>query len=224
MLKVISLGGSLIIPKEIDYQFLKKFRQIILEYTNKGNKVIIVTGGGNICRKYYKAANKITTINKKELDWVGVMTTRLNGELVRVIFNKEANSKVVYDSKKKYNFNKILICAGDKPGGSSDLDAIEIAKQHNSKEVINLTDIPYVYDKNPKKYENAKPIKYLSWEEYKRIIGGKWIPGSHTPFDPIASKLAKKYKMKVIVTKGKDLNNLKKILNNNQNIKGTIIE
>lgn len=223
MLKVISLGGSLIVPKEIDHKFLKQFKKIIENYTKKGNKVIIVCGGGHTCRKYYKAAKKITKIKQNQLDWVGVMATRINAELIRVIFNNKVNKKVGYDSKKKYNFKRIQIIGGDKPGGSSDLDAVELAKTHKAAEIVNLTDVSYVYNKNPKQYKNAKPIKKISWKDYKKVIGGKWIPGSHTPFDPIASKKAMQYKLKVIIAKGKDLNNLKKILYNKQKIKATII-
>lgn len=224
MLKVISLGGSLIVPNNIDSKFLKQFKKIILEYIKKGNKVIIVCGGGNTCRDYYKAAKKISNIAQNQLDWVGVMTTRLNAELIRVIFGNKTHKKTEYDPKKRYNFKKILILGGDKPGASSDLDTVEIALQHKAKEIINLTDIDYVYDKNPLKYKNAKALKHLTWKEYKKIIGNKWVSGSHTPFDPIASKKAMQSKIKVIIINGKDLNNLKKVLYDKPKFKGTIIE
>ena len=48
---VISLGGSLIVPEEIDVEFLKKFRDLILAQVEKGKKFVIITGGGKTCRK-----------------------------------------------------------------------------------------------------------------------------------------------------------------------------
>ena len=57
---VISLGGSLIVPDEIDYDFLKKFKKTLLKI-EKGNKIIIVTGGGSVARKY------IATLRKEKL-------------------------------------------------------------------------------------------------------------------------------------------------------------
>ncbi|MBS3113292.1 UMP kinase [Candidatus Woesearchaeota archaeon] len=224
MLKVISLGGSLIIPNEINYIFLKQFRKMIINYIKKGNKVIIVCGGGSICRKYYRAAKLVTNIKQSELDWVGVMATRLNAELIRIIFGSFAEKNVKYSPNKKYDFKKILIIGGDKPGGSSDLDTVELAKKYNTKEVINLSDISYVYDQNPKKYKNAKPLKSLRWQEYKKVIGRKWVSGAHVPFDPIASNRAMQYGLKVIIANGKDLNNLKKILYSSRSFKGTVIE
>ena len=69
---------------------------------------------------------------------------------------------------------------------------MQLARLLKSKRVINLTNVDYVYNKNPKKFKDAKPIKDLTWKQFKKIIGGKWSPGANVPFDPIASKLAEK--------------------------------
>ena len=61
MLWVISLGGSLIVPDQIDVQFLKGFRNLILSQVKKGNRFIIICGGGRIARNYFTALQKITT-------------------------------------------------------------------------------------------------------------------------------------------------------------------
>lgn len=223
MLKVFSLGGSLIVPDDVDYKFLKGFRKTILDFVNKGNKAIIVCGGGSTCRRYYAAMPKITKMSKTEFDWVGVMATRLNAELIRVMFHDAAEKKAAYKANQKYYFSRILVVGGDKPGGSSDLDAVELAKANHADEVINLTDVDYVYDKNPKKHKDAKPYEELTWKEYKKICGGKWVPGMHLPFDPIASQKAMDYGLEVTITNGRDLKNLRKILDGEKESKGTII-
>ena len=44
--KILSVGGSIIIPKTgFDISFLKKFRNLILTEIKKGNKFILVIGG-----------------------------------------------------------------------------------------------------------------------------------------------------------------------------------
>ena len=48
---VISLGGSLIIPNQINYPFLKDFRKI-LENNKKKYKFVVVCGGGKTARNY----------------------------------------------------------------------------------------------------------------------------------------------------------------------------
>ena len=52
-------------------------------------------------------------------------------------------------------------------------------------------------------------------------MGSKWKPGLNMPFDPVAAKEAEKLKMKVVVI-GKDLSNLRKVLENKK-FKGTLI-
>ena len=55
-----------------------------------------------------------------------------------------------------------------------------------------------------------------------RTVGDKWIPGMNLPFDPIAAKLAAEIKLKVIILDGKNLKNMKNVLEKKKFI-GTII-
>ena len=93
---VISLGGSLIAPKEINVAFLKEFRKLILDFVKRGNRVIIVCGGGKICRKYNAAAERVFKgVSDVDLDWLGITATRLNAELLRVVFGNKAHEEVL---------------------------------------------------------------------------------------------------------------------------------
>ncbi|MCX6710850.1 MAG: UMP kinase, partial [Candidatus Woesearchaeota archaeon] len=56
---VISLGGSIIVPEDIDVQFLKRFRNTILKHIRRGKRFIIIAGGGRTARIYMNAAEKI---------------------------------------------------------------------------------------------------------------------------------------------------------------------
>ncbi len=72
-IKIISVGGSIIIPKTgFDIPFLKKFRQLILRQIKKGERFILVIGGGAICRKYQDAAKQIVSLSDTDLDWIGI--------------------------------------------------------------------------------------------------------------------------------------------------------
>ena len=210
----MSLGGSLIAPDSVDINFLKKFRKVILDYIKKGNRVILICGGGNTSRLYQKAAKKVNPrVTSDDLDWVGIAATKINGELVSAIFGDVAyESLLVHPGRSVKTTRKILVGAGFKPGSSSDKDAVMAAKAFKAKTVINLSNITYVYDKDPKKFKNAKPQKEMAWKDFQKLVGTKWIPGAHVPFDPIATKLAHKWGMELIVMRGSDLNNLKNLL------------
>ena len=210
---IISLGGSIIVPDQIDIPFLKKLKKLILNLVKKGERFVLVCGGGSTCRKYQQASNKLTTPNNIDKDWIGIMATRLNAELVRVMFKEHAYDKVIYNPHEKIRTRKkIIIAAGFEPGCSTDTDAVILAKQFKAKLIINTTNTDYVYDKDPRKYKTAQAIKELTWPEFKRIIGGEFLPGMHAPFDPIAGKLAMKNQMEVAIVNGTKLSNLKKLL------------
>jgi uridylate kinase len=139
------------------------------------------------------------------------------------IFRKYAYFRIIKNPKEKISFKeKILIAAGWKPGFSTDYDAVLLAKTYGSDTIINLTNVDYVYDKDPNKFKFAKPFKEISWKDYLKLIEQKWIPGMSAPFDPIASKLAQKFKFKVIILNGRKLKNLENYLEN-KNFTGTII-
>ncbi len=210
---IISLGGSLVCPGEIDTAFLSDFRKLILDYIERGNRVIIVCGGGAICRKYQKAAEEVTKVSHTNLDWVGIAATRINAELVRAIFSEQAYKEVVVNPTRKVNtVKKIIIGCGWLPGCSSDKDAVLWARSFGAKRVINMSNIDYIYDKDPRKFKDAKQIKKISWNELLKITGTKWIPGKNVPFDPEAAKLAKKLGLEVVVLNGKNLKNFKNCL------------
>ena len=220
---VISLGGSLIVPEEIDIEFLKSFKTLILEHVAKGKRFVIDTGGGRTCRKYQKAASDITKTSNEDLDWVGIMANNLNAELLRVVFGEYACSKVIYDLSKKFSLEKPILVGGAlEPGHSSDIDAMLAANSIGAKKLINLSNTDYVYDSDPKKNPNAKKIEKISWSEYRKLIPKDWTSGLNTPFDPIASKMAEEEGMEVVIMNGKPIDNLANYLNG-EKFKGTII-
>ena len=220
---IISLGGSLIVPDQVNVQFLKKFRQFIVTRIASGNKFIIVCGGGKQARWYQQELEKVTRPSKDELDWIGIYATRFNAQLVRLMFGKLAHSIVVEDPNKKTNFKKkILIAGGWMPGRSTDDDAVRLAKQYGARAIINLSNIDRVYTKDPRKFTDATPIDSISWEKFKKIVGTTWNPGANVPFDPTAAKFAEKNKLRVIIANGKNLKNLGNILEEKKFI-GTII-
>ena len=213
---IISLGGSLIVPEKINADYLKKVKDLF-EKIAEENKVVLVCGGGMICRDYVAAAREIATIDDTEADWIGIMATRLNAELVRAIFGEKAYGKVIHNPTKKIDTDKnIIIGSGWEPGCSSDLDAVLLALNFGAQTVINLTNTDYVYDDDPKKNPDAKPLEKVSWDDFLSIIGEEWKPAANYPFDPIASKKARDNKIKVIIANGNNLENLQKIFDDEE--------
>lgn len=213
---IMSLGGSLIIPEEIDWNFLKKFKQLIEKHIEKGCKFVIITGGGKLSRKYQQAAQNITSLTDEDRDWIGVHATRMNAQFIRTIFREHAHPRIntnPHDLEDFYNFKEdILVAAGWKPGFSTDYDAVVLAKYLGIKKIVNFSNIDYVFDKDPRKFPDAQKIEEISWKDFQKIVGKRWVPGMNAPFDPIASKLAKETKLEVVIMNGKNMKNLENYL------------
>jgi uridylate kinase len=239
---VISLGGSLIVPnEEINWQFLKKFRRLILDQlkkspstglrqegfstsSKKGKKFFLVAGGGTTARKYSQAADKVVKIAPDDLDWLGIHSSRLNAHLLRTIFREQAHPEIIKNPTIHIKTDKnVMVGGGWKPGWSTDYVATMIAQEYEITQVVNLTNIDYVYTKDPGKHQDAEKIKEIDWADFRKLVGDKWTPGLNTPFDPIATQKAQKLGLEVTIMNGSNLSNLKKFLNG-EKFKGTVIK
>ena len=162
---IISLGGSIIVPeKGIDWKFLKDFRSLILNEIKNGKKFFIISGGGSTARKYIEAADKVCVVGDNDRDWLGIHSTRLNAHLLRTIFRDVAQASIIKNPTYRLPMKKKLVVAGGwKPGWSTDYVATLIAQEYGIKKILNLSNIDYVYDKDPKKFKSAKRISQIPW-------------------------------------------------------------
>lgn len=226
---VMSIGGSLIIPNGgIDTKFLNKLNKFVrLQLANNKNRqFFLVVGGGQIARHYRDAGESVIKhkLTRDDLDWLGVHATRLNAQLLRTIFRDIAHPFIIkhYEIIRKVT-EPVVVAAGWKPGWSTDFDAVLLCEDYLVKEVINLSNIKKVYNKDPRKYKSAKAIDKISWKEFKKLVGNKWVPGMHAPFDPVAAQKADELGVKVVVLSGHDFKNLENYFNNKK-FEGTVIE
>lgn len=225
---VISVGGSLIYPQNgLDTDFLSALNTYVRSQLieNPHRQFFLVTGGGSIARHYRDAGRQVVghEITTSDMDWLGIHATRLNAHLVRTIFQDIAHPHIIrnYDVIRKIE-EPVAVAAGWKPGWSTDFDAIILCEDYNIREVINMSNIHQVYEKDPRKFPDARPLDHISWEDFRQMVGDTWDPGMNTPFDPIASRRAEELGIKVVVL-GPDFGNLERY-NRGEDFVGTIIE
>ena len=239
--KVLSVGGSIIAPGEPDVKFLTEFSAMISDYleSKKETRLILVAGGGAPARIYQNAYKNTTSNfsdNQKKLlsfagenetnyacDWIGIMATRLNAQLLKTVFGPLCQQDVVTDPTKVTDFTgRILVASGWKPGFSTDNDAVLLAEKFNADTVVNLSNIEKVYTDDPRKNPDAKPLDEISWADFRKMVGNEWVPGKNCPFDPIASKKAEELHLTVICAGGKNIPNIRSILDSKEYIGTTI--
>jgi uridylate kinase len=216
MITVISLGGSIVAPDTVDEVFLKNFVSLIREFlaAEAERRFIFVIGGGAPARAYQNAYRNISRIAEdREADWIGIMATRLNAQLVRALMSEWCSQDVITNpTQAPAMTGRVMVAAGWKPGFSTDNDAVLLAERLGAGLVINLSNIKQVYTEDPQKNPDAKPIDRISWPDFRSLVGDEWKPGKNVPFDPVASRRAAELGLKVICAAGRDLENLGKIL------------
>jgi uridylate kinase len=220
MITVISLGGSIVAPEGVDTNFLRGFLALVRELLEEDplRRFILVVGGGGPARAWQKAYRAIADgvsakISDDEADWIGIMATRLNAQLVRALVSEWCPQAVVTDPTAVGSFEgRVLVAAGWKPGFSSDNDAVLLAERFHAEQVINLSNIEQVYTDDPKRNPEAQPIDRISWAEFRKLVGTEWTPGKNVPFDPVASARAAELGLTVICAAGWDLGNLGRLL------------
>ncbi len=220
---VISLGGSMIVPEEIDVNFVRTFSALIRSYVARGYRFAIITGGGKVCRKYQQSLAELRSTTNIDLDWMGIHVTRLNAQFVRMVLEDIAHPDIILDPTELVQTTApVIIGAGWKPGWSTDYDAVSFATTINADSVINISNVEYVYTADPKTNPDAIKLTDVSWGEFRKLIPETWESGANVPFDPIASKLADEKNISVVFMSGKNLTNLEQYLQG-QKFEGTVI-
>ncbi|MDC7223869.1 MAG: UMP kinase [Spirochaetales bacterium] len=225
--EVLDLGGSLVAQEKMDVDFLKRIRTFLIDWLeeDRERKLIIIIGGGYPARVFQETYRQVVGdgAGHDEQDWIGIMATRLNAQLVHALFADYCQDPVVYDpTAVKTMAGRVLVGAGWKPGWSTDYDAVLLAEAFGAERVLNLSNISKVYTADPRQDPKAEPLDEISWEDYRAMCGDKWTPGMNAPFDPVASKKAHEIGLDVVVADGRDLENLHKILEG-EDFTGTVI-
>lgn len=222
---VLSIGGSLIVPNEIDYAFLCRFRNAIIKHTGR-YKFVVVCGGGSIARKYIKAL-KEKGLSEKIQSMAGIAVTRLNARFMTYFFGRDANKGIPHDMRQVKGLLKkhdIVFCGALRyaPRETSDGTAAKLANFFRT-DFINMTIAPGLYTKNPLEHKDAKFIPEISWQEfYKKANKIKYKPGQHFVLDQEASRIIMKHRIKTYIV-GRELKNLENVLRGKR-FKGTMIK
>lgn len=212
---VISVGGSLIVPDQIDTSFLQSLRRFITDATDEGVRFVLIAGGGKTSRRYAAAASEVATLTNDDLDWLGLHATRLNGHLLRTIFRDLAHPVVITNPDEVADVptgTSVIIAAGYRPGSSTDYRAVQIAERVGAARIVNLSNIDYVYTGDPRTEENAEKIEQINWREFRSIIPAEWDPNLSSPFDPVAAKAAEENGVDVAIINGTRLEAVQQFL------------
>jgi uridylate kinase len=194
---VISLGGSRIVPDDVDDKFLARFKKLI--DSHRGVRFVVVTGGGSTARRYMSALRKLgkkTQTQSRE----GIAVTRLHAGFMARFFGKSANSSVPLNMKEVRNSlgkNRVVFCGALRYGTKLTTDGVAARVAGYLKSpFINLTNVKGLYSANPATHKNAKFIGKIGWKKFYDIAKGiKFAAGQHFVLDQSAANVIMKKKI-----------------------------
>jgi len=204
----------------IDTSILKFIAQEIKELVDCGIEVAIVVGGGNIIRGVTAAQDGI--IKRTSGDYMGMLATVINGVAIQealeniglearlqtaIDMHEIGESYIVRRARRHLEKGRVVVFAGGtgNPYFTTDTAATLRASEIEADFLIKATKVDGVYDKDPKKFDDAVKLKSLS---YDRALG------EHIKvMDDTAIALAKENGLPIIVCNMFEKGNLLSIIN-----------
>ena len=124
--------------------------------------------------------------------------------------------------------SKIVVMGGLQPGQSTTSVAIQVAEFLKTARLVILTDVDGIYDKDPKVFDDAKLLRELNYDSLQKIIleisGDKQAAaGEYRIFDAVSLQILKRSNVVVSVISGSNLDQFKKLWNNEKANVGTTI-
>jgi len=202
----ISLGGSLL-TKNMEAATYRRYADVIRRLWEAGHTVVVTCGGGRPARQFISIAKELD--GSRELqDSLGILATHVNALLLIAALGDAADPHIHRRATeiKSHLGDRILVGGGHKPGSSTDYRAAIFAEAIDADLIINATDVPGVYDKNPKTNPDAKKLDTITYTELEKIIKAntRQAPGEYGLFDLKAVRLAAKLGTPIVFVDGTD--------------------
>ncbi|MFH0832573.1 MAG: hypothetical protein V1900_02555 [Candidatus Aenigmatarchaeota archaeon] len=202
---VIKIGGSMSIDENGPrMEYFKKLLPV-LEKIDESNQLILSIGGGKFIRKYYDAIKEFG-LSDEEMEWIAIDILRVNVRFLSFLVKK----KVIL-SLDELKENSSGVIGGIAPKRSTDANAAYAAKTIKADLFIKLTNVDGVYDKDPRKFIDAKKIDEISFNELKNYTeDGK--PGKYGVLDNMAADTIVKNRIKTVIMNGSEPKDILKVL------------
>ena len=213
MFIIMSLGGS-ILAGDLDAARFKKYAEAILKIS-KGNKLLLVVGGGVYARKYIETARSVGA-DESTCDFIGIDVTRINAKMLIAALGKAAYPEVPTNYNEAAiaaEFGKIVVMGGVLPGQTTDAVAAALCEYLKADLLLIPTSVDGIYSADPNVDKNAVKYKTIKSSELAALAAATSLKaGSKSPIDPIACKVIERSGIRTIVLDGRNPEILIKIV------------
>lgn len=211
---IVALGGSLLRPEEEEGRdnWFVRLGQLAHHLEGKGIRLGIVVGGGLPAREGIALAkSQITDVHS--LDQIGISATRINATIIQQILSEvglDVASTIPHDCDSAASLlgqHNIVVMGGTTPGHTTDAVAVEFAIKTGAQKCIIATNVSHVYDKDPRKSEDAQPLEEITLHNLGQIcgVGKPREAGQSVVVDPVAVERAIEASLAMCVLDGRDI-------------------
>jgi uridylate kinase len=211
---VITLGGSVII-RDHNLQLFQDYADV-LKSIHEEHDLFVVVGGGKTARDYIKIARGIGA-SEALCDDVGIDVTRLNARLLCMALGTNAYPRIPENFHQALEFatsGKIVVMGGTEPAHSTDAVGSILAEFVGADLLINATSVDGLYDKDPKKYQDAKMFQEVTPSQMMGCLAGNEVKaGTYEFLDHTAIQIIKRSGIKTVILNGENPKNIQMALN-----------
>ncbi len=173
----------------------------ILREKASTDRLVVITGGGKTARKYVELGKELGVSNAW-LDLLGMEASRLNALLLAALLGELAYTPIprsVDEVLQGLSTGKVVILGGLQPGQSTNAVSAMIAELVRADLLINATNVDGVYDRDPSKYPDAKPLKEVSIQQLAEMLRSQdFRPGHYELLDTVALKVVARSKIRLV--------------------------
>jgi uridylate kinase len=216
MLVVLRIGGS-VIASPINTKLIDQYSTLLRKLVKNGHRIMVVVGGGTLAREFIREGDKLG-LDRKQKDWIAIHVSRLHALLLssKLTKNARADQKIPTSLENAIRIlekDKVVIMGGLAPGMTTDSVAAKFAVKTNSQLLVKATDQNGIYNKDPRKYKNAKKLDKVTYRDLTHLLEqDSHEAGIHQILDPVALNILRDTKIKTMVVNGYDPENIRKAI------------
>jgi uridylate kinase len=207
---LLKLSGKIVSPENIG--LVKKYALVVSKLVDEGYRVAVVVGGGPYARSYISCA-KALGLSSAQADMVGIEVSRVNALLFAYALGGHAYVPIprsVEEVERAWSTGRVVVLGGLQPGQSTAAVAAVVAETLGIKRILYATDVDGVYDRDPKRFSDAKKFERIAVDELSRVLSQRFEAGGYELLDPIAVQIVKRSCIDVVVFNGFDVENVVK--------------
>lgn len=218
---VVSVGGSVVLSDEANVDFLRQL-VALLKKVGKQYRLFVIVGGGAIARRYIQLGRELG-FDEDTLDLIGIDVTRVNARIITNMLGM-SNKEIPRTTDEALDLDyPIVVMGGTDPKHSTDTVGVELAEKTHAARFVNATNVDGIYDKDPKKFKDARQLKEVTIDNLIAQYGTTWgTAGKNIFMDEPALAIIKRAKIPTFVVNGKRLDQLEKAMTGKP-FDGTII-